>query len=189
MNFNKQKFIIATVCSLLGWGVGYEMGKENARREFAQQQRIQGFPWSFGGSLLGPMFDQEGPEDTSPPSLWRRFFADSDKTQPEQDDGGIFDNPFSMFGQRFSQPEVNLREDESNVYMEIDLESFDKNSLSARVENGNVIVEGNQKSEEGGSSMSSHFYQSFPAPEGTDPTKVDMTHENHKLVLKFPKIK
>lgn len=88
-----------------------------------------------------------------------------------------------------SQPQINTREDEDNVYMEIDLDSFDKNSLSTRVENGSVVIEGNQKTEDQGGSISSHFYQTFPAPAGTDASKVDMSHENNRLILKFPKIK
>ncbi len=184
MAFNKQKFFIALVCTLIGWGVGYEMGKKKAEEEFAKQGQNYGISQFFGIPMLNPF--GEPPKEEAPPSLWDRFFRGKES---EHEDGSMLDNPFSLFGGRKGQPAIHTREDENFVYMEVDLESFDKNSLSARVEDETVIIEGNQKSEEGGSSMSSHFYQSFPVPMDTDSSKVDMVHENNKLVLKFPKLK
>ncbi len=186
MTFNKQKFFIALVCTLVGWGVGYQMGKKKAEEDFAKQGMNYGISQFFGIPFSNP-FDEPG-KGNKPHSLWERFFGNKHESEEGEVDGSILDNPFSLFSGRTGQPKVNTREDDNFVYMEIDVDSFDKNSLSARVEDDTVIIEGNQKSEDQGSSMSSHFYQSFPAPAGTDPSKVDMSHENNKLVLKFPKI-
>lgn len=191
MKFNMQKFLIAIVCTTLGWGVGYYMGKKKAEDQFSKMKRKMGISQFFGVPFSNPMGDSS--------TLLDRFFGPNDHSDTEQDDlnekneheedGSLSDNPFSLFGTRKLQPQIKTREDEQFVYMELDLDSFDKKSLSAKVENGNVIIEGNQKSDENGSSMSSHFYQSFPAPAGTDTAKVDMNYENNKLILKFPKIK
>lgn len=187
MAFNKQKFVIALVCGLLGWGVGYEMGKNKAEKEFLERQKHLGAPNIFH-LPFSDLFEEEQNEKSSP-SFFERFFGGKKpESQSEQEDS-IFNNPFAILGGSSVQPKISTREDDDNVYMDIDLESFDKNSLSARVEGETVVIEGNQKSEEGGSSMSSHFYQSFPVPGGTDAAKVDMSHENNKLILKFPKIK
>lgn len=190
--FNKQKFLIALVCTLTGWGVGYLMGKKSAEENYAKHNCNMGISQFFGIPFPGlPSIDE-------PPTLLERFFKKWDDRDSEQNedndafapqDDSLFGNSFSLLGRGASQPKISTREDDNFVYMEIDLESFDKNSLSAKVENDTVIIEGNNKSEEKGSSMSSHFYQSFPVPGDTDPTKVDMTHENNKLVLKFPKLK
>ncbi|MEY4615820.1 MAG: hypothetical protein RJB66_780 [Pseudomonadota bacterium] len=190
MNFNKQKFFIALVCTALGWGVGYEMGKKKAEADFARQERSLGGLGVFSDPFWNPWAPPEAETETTPPSLFERFFGKRHSEAPsEQEESSQEEGPFSIFSHRLGQPQVDTREDENNVYMDIDLESFDKNSLSARVENGQVVIEGNQKTEQGGSSMSSHFYQAFPAPMGTDASKVDMSHENNKLILKFPKIK
>lgn len=186
MNFNKQKFFIALICTLIGWSVGYEMGKKKAEEEFSRQGGNFGLSQMFSLPLQH-FFGEPIPEKRNP-SLWERFFGKKNQEGTDSD-GSPLEDSFSIFGNNSGQPKVNTREDENNVYLEIDLESFDKNSLSARVEANSVIVEGNHKSEDQGSSMSSHFYQSFPVPGDTDASKVDMTHENNKLVLKFPKIK
>ncbi len=191
MKFNLQKFIIALVCTTVGWGVGYVMGKKKAEENFAKLNKNMGISQFFGIPLPHSLSDS--------PSLLDRFFGhnqpqwgdrnENDHDSEEDTDGSLLDNPFSMFGSRKLQPQLKTHEDETFVYMELDLDSFDKKSLSAKVENGNVIIEGNQKSDENGSSMSSHFYQSFLVPAGTDSAKVDMVYENNKLILKFPKIK
>lgn len=190
MTFNRQKFFIAVVCALLGWGIGYQMGKTKAEEEFARRGGQFGISKFFGIPFFTPpeVFDENERPET--PSWWDRFWGRKPKQELSEEDGSLLDNPFSLFGGRaIEQPKITTREDDENVYMDLDLESFDKNSLSARVENGTVIIEGNQKTVGNGSSMSSHFFQSFQAPAGTDPSKVDMSHENNKLVLKFPKIK
>lgn len=190
--FNKQKFLIALVCTLTGWGVGYLMGKKTAEENYAKQNRNMGVSQFFGIPWPGEASNEK------PPSLLDRFLKKWDDRDSEETEGSdaldpqndsFFGNSFSLLGRGVSQPKISTREDDGFVYMEIDLESFDKNSLSAKVENDTVIIEGNNKSEGSGSSMSSHFYQSFPVPGDTDPTKVDMSHENNKLVLKFPKLK
>jgi HSP20 family molecular chaperone IbpA len=188
MVFNKQKFFIALICTVIGWSIGYQMGKKKAEEENAQQGAKFGISQFFGIPFSGSQFGTPDNEQ-APKSLFDRFFGGGGQGDFKEEDGSLFDNPFSLFGQRTTQPSVNTREDENFVYMEIDLESFDKNSMSARVEDGAVVIEGTQKSEGQGSSVSSHFYQSFPAPMGTDASKVDMVHENNKLVLKFPKLK
>jgi len=197
IKFNKEKFFIALVCTVVGWSIGFLMGKKNTEDRYAKHNRNIGISRFFGMQIPGLNSQEESP------SLVERFFKkwdkESNKNQNhEQDDdddffsphgGSLFDKPLSLFGIKNAQPKISTRDDENFVYMEIDLESFDKNSLSAKVENDTVIIEGEQKLEEGGSSMSSHFYQSFPVPSDTDPSKVDMNHENNKLVLKFPKLK
>lgn len=193
ISFNKQKFAIALICTLLGWSVGFYMGKKRAEEHFSRHYRNQGLSHFWGFQFPGITSSDE------PPSLFRRFFKnfgshpdtpsddDFDTSEPHED--SIFDRPLSLFNMNMGQPKITTREDSQFVYMEIDLNKLDKNSLSAKVENNMVIIEGNQKSEEGGSSTSSHFYQSFPIPGDTDATKVDMNYENNKLVLKFPKTK
>lgn len=191
IGFNKQKFVMALVCTLVGWGVGYMMGKKHTENYYEKQNRNMGVSQFFGIPLPGL------PSAEEPPSLLERFFKKWDKKSESNEefealgpqDDSFFGNSFSLLGRGVSQPKISTREDDNFVYMEIDLESFDKNSLSAKVENDTVIIEGNNKSEGGGNSMSSHFYQSFSVPGGTDATKVDMLHENNKLVLKFPKLK
>jgi HSP20 family molecular chaperone IbpA len=180
IKFNKQKFLIALICTLTGWGVGYWMGQKRAEENFAKHNR------NFGVSqFFGIPFPDTYPSEDSP-TLVERFLKRWGKENTHDND---MDKPLSLFGLKNAQPKISTREDDKFVYMEIDLDSLDKNSISAKVENNTVIIEGDHKSEEGGSSMSSHFYQSFPVPGDTDSSKVDMTHENNKLVLKFPKNK
>lgn len=189
MIFNKQKLIIALVCSALGWGLGYQRGKSQAEKEFALQNQSLREPHFFKFPYTTP-FDSPPDEGiNSPPSLWDRFFGDTGSENEKDRDSSIFDLMPSFFGHRLGQPNMSQREDDHFVYIEIDATAFEQNSLSARVEGESVVVEGHQKSQEGGASVSSQFYQSLPVPMGTEPSKVDMLHENNKLILKFPKIK
>lgn len=169
----------------MGWSVGYFMGKKRAEENYAKLNRNMGVS-RFFGIPFPHNFE-------SSPSLIERFFNNfgtNNSPDPEsEEDGSLLDNPFSLFGTRRLQPQLKTHEDDNFVYMEMSLDAFDKKSLSAKVENGMVIIEGNQKEDENGTSMSSHFYQSFPAPFGTDISKVDMSYEDNKLILKFPKLK
>ena len=186
MIFNRQKLVIASVCALVGWGVGYQMGKSKMREELMSRGLGQEVGLSHFFGLMSPFFTQpELHKEKNEQGFLNRFFGNESE---EEVDGSLSDNPFSLFGHRSQQPQIETREDEKFVYLEVELSSFDKNSLNAKVEGDTVVIEGNQKEEGQSGVSSSHFYQSFPAPAGTDVSKVDMLYENNKLVLKFPKL-
>lgn len=206
MFFNKRKFVIALVCTFVGWVVGFQMGRQHAEENCRDQRQFGIFP--FFNELPFNPWEPHGEEredkEQGHRGFFERFFGfngdakggqghgdqENNESQMElQEEDSLWRRPFSMFNHTLDQPKMNTREDEHFVYMEIDLKSFDQKSLNAKVEGQTVVIEGDQKREEEGSSFTSHFFQSLPAPMGTDPSKVEMSHENNKLVLKFPKVK
>ncbi len=188
IKFNRQKFFIALVCVFVGWSIGFYMGKKKTEENLARYHRVDDL-----SHLFGIPFPND-PDHEKSPSILDRFFKKWFHNESQENrlsaspSDSFFNHSLSFFGLKNAQLNISTREDENFIYMDIDLTSFDKDSLSAKVENDTLVIEGIQKSEDSNSSTSSHFYQSFPVPEGTDASKVDMFYEDHKLILKFPKL-
>lgn len=189
MMFNKQKFIIAIICVSLGWGVGYQMGKSQGRKEMQKQMHqmsndpfgISHFffssPW---GSFDSETENQEQNEKDT--SIWDSIMHFGKKHSGHSEDKG------SSLWQPSSGPEFHTREDDKNIYYEFSMENLSKDSMSVRVENNMIVLEGTENKKSFGANISSSFYKSFPAPENVDISKVQMDYENNKLIVKFPKL-
>lgn len=182
MVFNKQKFIIAIVCTALGWGVGYYMGKTVERRAFRHRAHNT---LNFGPFMFSSPFDTYNSDETTEdeqPTWWDKFFP-----TPKDFQGKIFDNGMSVFGGGESS-EFKTHDDDQFVYYEYETENISKDSLSVRVENNMVIIEGNETKEAFGATMSTSFHRAFPVPADVDADKVQMDYTDKKLIIKFPKI-
>ncbi len=84
------------------------------------------------------------------------------------------------------------KEDDKYVYYELQIEDLKSTSLETKVEKGYLTVKGTlekKESEDGmEKTMQSHFERTFPIPENVDAQKMEVTSENHKVILKFPKV-
>jgi HSP20 family molecular chaperone IbpA len=182
MVFNKEKFTIAIICTLIGWFVGYEMGKSHERKEL--RQHSQGV-FDIAPFLFSSPFDNfknQFGEEQEDPSWWEKFFP-----SPNNLKGKIIDKGMSVFGGG-DTGDFKTREDDQFIYYEYDMENIAKDSLNVRVENHMVIIEGNETKEAFGTTMSTSFHRAFPAPDGVDVDKVQMDYLDKKLIIKFPKV-
>jgi HSP20 family molecular chaperone IbpA len=182
MGFNKQKFTIALICTAIGWFVGYEMGKFHERKDLRQKSRnvFDIVPHMFFSPLDTFNNDESGEQDEA--AWWHRFFP-----APEKFRGKIIDNGMSIFGGG-DTGDFKTRDDEHFVYYEYEMENVSKDSLSVRVENHMVIIEGSETKQAFGATVSTSFHRAFPAPENVDVDKVQMDYIEKKLIIKFPKI-
>jgi HSP20 family molecular chaperone IbpA len=113
--------------------------------------------------------------------------------------GGLSEDFFgSWYKKKFGggeAAEIKQREDKDYVYYDISIAGIDPRNLHVNVDDRQVNISGTEEkktenktdnnSEE--SYFSTKFERSFPAPQGTDPSKVEIQHEKDKVILKFPK--
>lgn len=87
--------------------------------------------------------------------------------------------------------ELNFREDDKNIYFDLDVEDSGSTTVDTKVENGYLQVTGTtQKTIQEGNSESSFkstFQRSVPLPENVDATKMQMIPGPGKVTFKFPK--
>lgn len=104
-------------------------------------------------------------------------------------------HPFDSWYQRKfgggAPGEIKKREDEQYIYYEISIKGLDQESLSVKVEDGQIDLQGKVEiKDENGNMISSSFHRNFPTPVGVLSQKVEIENQQQdKLVLKFPKIK
>lgn len=113
-------------------------------------------------------------------------------------------NPFdSWFSDRFGGTvnDISKREDDDFVYYDIKVEDVNATSIQTKIESGYIMIMGttekksktsDEKNKDGFSAESickSTFNRTFPLPERVDASKMEMTSEKDKIVLRFPKIK
>jgi HSP20 family molecular chaperone IbpA len=115
--------------------------------------------------------------------------------------GHSMSNPFdSWFSDKFgggTANDISKREDDYFVYYDIKVEDVKSTSITAKVENGYVMIQGslerkNQTHEEGvaGESLvKSSFNRSFPVPENVNSKQMMMETAQNTIILKFPKVK
>jgi HSP20 family molecular chaperone IbpA len=96
---------------------------------------------------------------------------------------------------------ITKREDDNSVYYDIQVDDIKSTSIQTKVQNGYITIIG--KTKKSGSTdknnekdrflersvYTSTFNRSFPLPEHIDQNKMQMTSEDDKIILKFPKIK
>ena len=110
-------------------------------------------------------------------------------------------NPFdSWFSDKFGGGTINdisKREDNDFIYYDIQIDDVNATSINTKIENGSITIAGSlekkSSSSEGDNAaqsvFKSSFKRTFPLPENVDPSKMQMTTEKNKIVLKFPKLK
>lgn len=113
-------------------------------------------------------------------------------------------NPFdSWFSEKFGGTvnDISKREDDDFVYYDIKVENLNSTSIQTKIENGYITITGitetksdtsDEKNKNGSSAQSvykSAFERTFPLPEKVDASKMQMTAEKNKIVLRFQKIK
>jgi HSP20 family molecular chaperone IbpA len=113
-------------------------------------------------------------------------------------------NPFdSWFSGKFgggSVDDITQREDEKFVYYDIKVADLNSTSINTKVENGYLTINGTiEKRSEApdepvaGKSVATSYFKSsfnrvFPVPENVDSTKMEMSSEKDKVVVRFPKL-
>lgn len=154
-------------------------------------------------------------EDASPESDFDSFFADEEgvemdstgqmasmrkmmEVQMQKLAQGRMGDPWKSGGVA-SASKISEREDENFVYFDIQAKNLNPSSINTNIENGYLSITGTIEKKSGddeqsaGAGMQSYFKstfnQTFPLSIKVDPEKMEMTHENGKIVLKFPKRK
>ncbi len=195
MRFNKQKFFIALVCVCVGWIVGYQMGKSAAEKEFQNRYNQHGmqfnFPFGFFGSDPFENLEQRNDNQKSNGNSWWQnflkpfeFFSNDNKSSKKEENKQNDPSWESVFS---SGPELNIHEEDKFIIYEFSLSDVSKDTMSVKIENQQVIIEGSQKKETMGTFISSSFNRSYPTPEGVDLDNAHMDYIENKLVIKFPK--
>ncbi len=87
------------------------------------------------------------------------------------------------------EQEIVEKEDEESFFYEIS--GIDQTKLSTRVEDGYIMIKGETKKSQGAGGMSatiqSTFQRTFPLPPNVDETKMEMSNDKDKVILRFPK--
>lgn len=133
------------------------------------------------------------------------FFSDTGMDGIFEQLQGNF-SPFAqklMPGKNASQQlsEIIRSEDDKFVYFEINVPNLESTTIDTKIENGVLNItaatkqaeEKQEQQKEGGffksrSYVQSRISRSVPLPENIDTEHMDMTTENNKVILKFPKI-
>jgi HSP20 family molecular chaperone IbpA len=101
------------------------------------------------------------------------------------------DSFFGNIAQEMNFDEIRTREDEHFFYLEIPLHGKKLENFSAKVENGQILLQGESKnaSDENGTSIhfQSTFSKQFPAPPYIDAAGIQIEQKNDQLILQFPK--
>lgn len=104
----------------------------------------------------------------------------------------MFDNMASFSGP-VGIDDIKSHEDADFVYYELVVPDLKSTNLETNVEDGYLSIFGTvQKSndeDEVQGFLKSKFYRKFPLPRDVDYTKMQISNENNKVVLKFPKLK
>lgn len=147
-------------------------------------------------------------EVASPDDLFNNFFKEHRKNFSNLLSDDFFSkDPFKemqLFHERFekqmnniqgtSSYDISEREDSQNVYYDIKVPDINSTSIKTNVENGQLTITGTiEKKNENESASAQSFFKSsfqrsFPLPDNVDQHKMEMTNENDKIVLKFPKL-
>ncbi|GIL17746.1 MAG: hypothetical protein BroJett040_14970 [Oligoflexia bacterium] len=95
--------------------------------------------------------------------------------------------------QSSSSNEMYQREDDNYVYYELDLKNQTPKDFNVEVRDGQITISGRLESEQRDDRFSQHysssFHRSFPAPSNVDAEKYSIDHNDHKIVIRFPKRK
>lgn len=84
--------------------------------------------------------------------------------------------------------QVNQREDQHAVYLDIMIAGLDSENLNVEVKDSLVTLKGYVvKKNDDGSEAQRSFHEQFSVPDGVDAQKVEIDHDKDKLILKFPK--
>ena len=140
----------------------------------AVRAQIQGdFPLDFPTPSFGRLFKQIE-------EMEKRFFGDRGDFFKD------FERHFGMGRNSFSQGRWS--EDEKHKIFVIKGVLSKENPLKISVKEGQVTVEGTLKQHQKDKRQIYRFSQQFPAPEGTDPTRVKIENKAGEVHLLFPKV-
>lgn len=106
-----------------------------------------------------------------------------------------FDNFGSMGLKRENGPQIKTREDDKNIFIEIDTKNIDKNSLSITIKDGHIKISGKsviEKRKQGSGTQSisrseSNFSKTFPVPKEAKEDEAKIENSNQKIIISFPK--
>lgn len=192
-NFFSNKITIGVLSFLVGIGVVFAGQKIWMTKKLSTTN----FASSTGGNSES-FYDQFFNSDFFNRS--KEPFAEMDRMHKQLmkdfNNEGVTDDFFgSWYKKKFGggeATEIKQREDKDFVYYDISIAGVDPKNFQVSVDNKQVNISGTEEKKTEGDSeesyYSSKFERSFPAPQGTDPSKVEIQHEKDKVILKFPKI-
>lgn len=90
---------------------------------------------------------------------------------------------FDFLDQRFPVFLADVREDEENLYVEIDCPGFTKDEISVSMEKSILTIEAEQLSEAAGRRSRGRIFRSFRAPDGVEPNSVKASLTNGVLTV------
>jgi HSP20 family molecular chaperone IbpA len=101
------------------------------------------------------------------------------------------DSLFGNIAREMNFEDIRTREDQNFFYLEIPLHGKKLENFSAKVENGQILLQGESKNanDEDGTSIhfQSTFSRQFPAPPHIDPAGIQIEQKDDKVILQFPK--
>lgn len=110
----------------------------------------------------------------------------------------LFNNEFnnSFYRTRYSEPAVNIREDEKRYNIELAVAGMNKDEMKIEIEKDTLIVSSEKKEqmEESKNGYSirefgdQSFCKSFRIPEGTDTSKIKASYNDGILDIEIPKV-
>lgn len=106
---------------------------------------------------------------------------------------GLFGQLPQLAGMVMDGPELEEREDASNIYYDLKFSGQDGSKVEAAVQGNQVVVSGVMKNSQNRGVANfvseSSFQRIFPVPQGVDGSKMEILNEPGKVTLKFPKVR
>jgi hypothetical protein len=121
--------------------------------------------------------------------------APPDPAQPSRIAAHYLADPFAGVGiedleRESAMVDLNEREDDKYVYLDLKVEDPKATSLKTSVEDGYLSITGEIEKNQGDDVYyKSSFSRTFPLPSGVDAAKMQMEPDGDKIVFKFPKVK
>lgn len=184
--------------------------QKNPRSEDEEQNQGQLRPFAFPGFPDEEDVWKDFEAQTKRmEQMMQHFFGDLDSQtntpftfrmpqfpRPSQGFAGGSQLGFGGLAAKSPRVEIDQREDDKFVYVEIESKFIDPESVQVELNNGMISVSGkmrveNEQKGANGSARSvmiSSFHQAFPVPDGVDADGMQLEQNKTKLVLKFPKL-
>ena len=190
-----KTFVTVILSALVGGGIVFAALKADPSLVVSQKEETKGTNEEVIDDIMeshrqmtkqfNSLFDDDFFSQKDPFEEMRKMR----KRMREQD--SLFSAPFdSWFSGRFgggNVDEIHSHEDDQYIYYEIKVEDLESTSINAKVEQGYITITGTTKKGDENSHFSSSFQRSFPVPYGVDENKMEMSSEEDKVIIKFPK--
>ena len=86
-----------------------------------------------------------------------------------------------------SRPPIDLYEDESNYFVQVELPGFDRKEIEVELEKDRLVLKGARKEGCKGNETEISFHRSVTLPESVKSEAVSAKHENGLLTVTIPK--